>query len=427
MTIHIPLSTPGAGPSKYASWSSDPQDDLAAVVRTLRSSKKMVVVSGAGVSTAADIPDFRSSTGLFHDNGYTSGKGKARGDQVKDLFHVKCLSSSTLLAQHYSLITSLASLAISANPTCFHSYLSELASSGRLLRCYTQNIDNLESKAGLQVGIPLPKKPRGKSQKQKATTVHENRIPEVIPLHGLLDTLHCVLCQTVIPLEPYLPLPEHVIPCPTCQLASTIRAALSERTRRSGHLRASVILYGEEHPQGDLIGSIVEKDLKSVDCLLVIGTSLSVPGVKRIVKEMSKSTKARKGKVILVNDEYPKGLNGAGSGGGDWRDIFDFWLQIDIQSFIKDYLTNEDYITSIPKEEKKIPITPRKMNKLVYPPTPESLDRPSKAPDQAMLTPTKSKKRKEIEVVIPTPTSTMKRKYVKRQREVSPSPMPKGN
>ena len=44
-------------------------------------------MQGAGVSTAASIPDFRGSTGLFS----SSRKGKA---PMKDLFHVKSLAVS---------------------------------------------------------------------------------------------------------------------------------------------------------------------------------------------------------------------------------------------------------------------------------------------------------------------------------------------
>lgn len=46
-------------------------------------------IVGAGVSTAAAIPDFRSASGLF------SGKSKG-GHSVKDLFHVRCLAVSPI-------------------------------------------------------------------------------------------------------------------------------------------------------------------------------------------------------------------------------------------------------------------------------------------------------------------------------------------
>lgn len=90
-----------AGPSKFASPAVDPASTLDEVVRAIRGSKRMVVICGehtyarevlvltlgAGVSTAAAIPDFRGAAGLFSSN--PSRKGK---EPMKDLFHIKALA-----------------------------------------------------------------------------------------------------------------------------------------------------------------------------------------------------------------------------------------------------------------------------------------------------------------------------------------------
>jgi NAD-dependent SIR2 family protein deacetylase len=222
-----------------------------------------------------------------------------------------------------------------AEPSRFHQLMSDLDGQGRLLRCYTQNIDGLEGRAGLDIG--LPPKPRPAKERTPPSSI---RTPRCIPLHGQLSTLHCPLCLTSVPLIDHLPLPPHLLPCPTCDLASSIRSALSERTRKTGYLRASVVLYGEEHPQGESIGSAVERDLKGtgrkdekegkVDLLLVAGTSLSIPGVKRIVKEMARvlhshSRKNGLPRVILINREFPKGA--------EWNGVFDTFIAGDIQDF----------------------------------------------------------------------------------------------
>ncbi|WWD18963.1 hypothetical protein CI109_103420 [Kwoniella shandongensis] len=435
--ISIPISCSNeAGPSTtFATTSSDPAEDLRSVVSSLRTAKRVVAVSGAGVSTSADIPDFRSASGLFNDSSPGKGKGKERtsGYSTKDLFHVKCLSNHTLLASHHALITSLASLAFSARPTAFHSYLSTLDDQDRLLRCYTQNIDNLEEKAGLSIGIPPLIKRASRSPKKSGTNSDVFNVtqiqtssssadlgstltsisPEgyrVIPLHGLLADLHCPLCSTVAPLLDHLPLPPTQVPCPTCQLSHTIRSALSERTRRTGYLRPSVVLYGEEHPQGEQIGSQVQKDLKSVDMLLVAGTSLSIPGVKRIVKEMAKAARSRKVKgkgrskgeilcrTVFVNDEAP-------SKGSEWEGVFDYWVQGDVQLFISDYLENSEYettttsTTTTTTSVSGTPRTPTKKRKVteepIFPPTPESLEknRSGSATEEGdPVTPTKKRK-----------------------------------
>ncbi|WVF72667.1 hypothetical protein IAT40_007485 [Kwoniella sp. CBS 6097] len=523
MVIRIDLSLTAegeAGPSTFAEPSSDPAKDLRDVVSVIRNAKNLVIISGAGVSTAANIPDFRSAKGIFNDgfdgldddgeatdvmvrgNGKGKGKGRARsGPDIKDLFHVKCLTQHSTLAAHNALISSLALRALDANPTPFHICLSSLSSSGRLLRCYTQNIDDLESKVGFNVGIP-PGKSKSKSNslrkrngssaskgrgldrdrseasyepRSRSTTMTTTMTgveeygfqsdlldpqllhptstalspsasaiePNVIPLHGLLSTLHCTLCHTLVPLAPHLPLPPTPLPCPTCQLDRTIRSALSERPRKSGHLRPSVVLYGEEHPQGELIGQIVERDLKRVDALLVVGTSLSVPGVKRIVKEMSKvihskSTKkttkgtagGRRG-VVYVNAEPP-------AKPAEWKNTFDYFVQGDIQDFIVEHLENAETTGGIVSTQGQTdststePSTPRKkragkskkeISDIVFPPTPESLARPGPVRGTA------SKKRKnepDLEIGSETAitdasnalfTPTKSRKTAKRVKE----------
>ena len=254
-------------------------------------------------------------------------------------------------------------------------------------------------------------------------------LPRVIPLHGTLSTLHCPLCHTKSPLLPHLPLPPSTIPCPTCSLASSLRSALSERARRQGSLRPSVVLYGEEHPQGDLIGSQVERDLRGtggrlregkVDFVLVAGTSLLIPGVKRIVKEMCKAVKgqAQSGagkatkrlKTVFVNDEPPKN-------GSEWHGVFDIWVQGDVQEFVQ--LLGEDEWKTTPKSTPsktpwktvKAPRTPKTTKS---PKTPTALKtakspkspRTPKTPD-VPTTPTK-KKQSPKKALPPTPKSMVK-------------------
>lgn len=316
-----------------------------------------------------------------------------------------------MLPAHHALLNELASLSNAADPSTFHNLLSDLDGQGRLLRCYTQNIDGLEGRAGLEIGLPpnhSKAKPPRKSQSADTLESDNRRTPRCIPLHGQLSHLHCPLCLTSVPLDDYLPLPPHPLPCPTCDLSSSIRSALSERQRKTGHLRASVVLYGEEHPQGELIGKAVERDLRGtgrigekegkVDLLLVAGTSLSIPGVKRIVKEMAKSlhssSRSKSGvrtggpRVILVNSEMPKGA--------EWQEVFDTFIAGDIQDFAR-YCTDPNFAlcTEMATPKKRKVATPKKDDLSNAYPTPS---------------PTPTRKRPRISSTVDEPTTPTKRR-----------------
>ena len=63
-----------------------------------------------------------------------------------------------------------------------------------------------------------------------------------------------------------------------------------------GRLRPRIVLYNEDNPDQDAIGAVTVADLKSrPDAVIVVGTSLKIPGVKRIVREMCKVTRGCKG------------------------------------------------------------------------------------------------------------------------------------
>ncbi|CAK9782825.1 DHS-like NAD/FAD-binding domain-containing protein [Cutaneotrichosporon oleaginosum] len=423
-------------PIRFAEPSTDPDDpDLCTVVRRIRGAKRVVVVCGAGVSTAAQIPDFRSAHGLF-----------ARGARnVKDLFHVKSLTSPALLPDHHALLSTLSRLAGEAQPTAFHAFMRDIDREGRLLRVYTQNIDGLEERAGLKTGIPPPPRSRRRTadasrsssqpHSQRPSRSHSQSLQpsqpasaaqspsasasgasspatresspvRCIPLHGLLSSLHCTQCAASVPSAAHA-LHGAPIPCPRCDEMATIRSALSERQRRVGTLRASVVLYGEEHPQGEAIGSVMERDLRGTgprgeregraDLLVVAGTSLSIPGVKRIVKEMAKSLASRPEasvrdgreppvRVVYVNAEPP-------AKPAEWDGVFDVWVHGDVQDFAA-LVADASFAPPLPKTPRR-----KKASGLSTPNT-ASTTRKRKA-DDSDVTPTKKRP-----TFPPTPAST---------------------
>ncbi|KAG1839990.1 hypothetical protein DFJ58DRAFT_615052, partial [Suillus subalutaceus] len=90
--------------------------------------------------------------------------------------------------------------------------------------------------------------------------------------------------------------------CPECTKMEETRQLVGKRARGVGKLRPSVVLCNELHKDGEGVGEVARRDLvgcskgkgrSGVDALLVVGTSLKVPGAKRMVREFSKAVRAR--------------------------------------------------------------------------------------------------------------------------------------
>jgi NAD+-dependent protein deacetylase sirtuin 2 len=107
----------------------------------LRDCQKVVILSGAGVSVAAGIPDFRTpGTGLY-DN--LAKYNLPFPEAVFDVdFYKKNPQPFVSLAREIWP-------GMTHSPTLTHCFMSLLASKGKLLRVYTQNIDGLEVLAQL--------------------------------------------------------------------------------------------------------------------------------------------------------------------------------------------------------------------------------------------------------------------------------------
>jgi len=256
-------------------------------------SKRVVMVIGAGVSVGAGIPDFRSSNGLFQ------GLATKSSGSGKNLFDYNVFRSDSSIKKFESMIHKLYTLSNECTPTYYHHMIDKISEQGRLLRLYTQNIDCLD--------IQLP------HLKTKIPLTFHKPFPKSIQLHGNIKLMNCSKCRYITPLNknffekaPNVQGRKLIVRCPECQEMNRIRDIVGKRLQNEGILRPRIVLYNEFHPDGEIIGSITESDIKSrPDCLVVTGTTLKIPGVRRLVKEMARSVHANKGCVIWVNIDPP--------------------------------------------------------------------------------------------------------------------------
>ena len=182
-----------------------------------------------------------------------------------------------------------------AKPTAFHHMLATIAQEGRLLRLYSQNVDGIDtSLEPLKTCIPLRKEQGGKW-------------PRTVQLHGGLDTMVCSKCHELSNLDANLftgPIPPL---CPVCEQLNDIRTTVGKRSHGIGKLRPRMVLYNEHNPDDEAIGAVTRDDLrKRPDAVIVVGTSLKVPGVRRIVREMCGVVRDRRGGVtVWINNDSP--------------------------------------------------------------------------------------------------------------------------
>ncbi|KAI9763954.1 MAG: hypothetical protein M1840_008988 [Geoglossum simile] len=263
-----------------------PQLDL--LLKVLRKKRKIVVIAGAGISVSAGIPDFRSSNGLFTTL-RSEHKLKASG---KHLFDASVYKSGSSTSSFHDMVRSLSQLINSTRPTAFHHLLATLARDGRLMRLYSQNVDGIDtSLPPLATKVPLSTK---------------GPWPRTIQLHGGLEKMVCQKCNHLSTFQPALFEGPEPPSCGECEALDSVRTTIAgKRSHGIGKLRPRIVLYNEYNPDAEAIGAVTKADLRSrPDAVIVVGTSLKVPGVRRIVREMCGVVRAKRdGVAIWINND----------------------------------------------------------------------------------------------------------------------------
>ncbi|KAK2806838.1 hypothetical protein FQN51_005638 [Onygenales sp. PD_10] len=299
-TKHLDLTAVGDG-------LADQKTELDLLLKALHKKRKIVVIAGAGISVSAGsmdpltalclmhsiltqflaVPDFRSSHGLFK----TLRKDHKLKASGKQLFDASVYRDDSMTSSFHDMVRSLSGMAASAEPTAFHHLLARLAKDGRLMRLYTQNVDGIDtSLPPLATQVPLGVKAPW---------------PRTIQLHGGLEKMVCQKCRHTSDFQAELFQGPDPPLCQECCEKDELRTTTGQRSHGVGKLRPRIVLYNEHNPDEEAIGSVVTADLRSrPDALIVVGTTLKIPGVRRIVKEMCHVVRGRKdGVTMWINHE----------------------------------------------------------------------------------------------------------------------------
>jgi NAD-dependent deacetylase len=183
----------------------------------INESKTVVFFGGAGVSTESQIPDFRSSDGLF---------------RQKYIYPPEFMLSHTFFVnntEEFYCFYKEKMVFKDAKPNMAHKALAALEASGHLLGVITQNIDGLHQAAGSK---------------------------NVLELHGSVHRNYCTVCDRFFSLD-YILETQGV---PRCECG--------------GVVKPDVVLY-EEPLNAETVDTAIEL-IKKADVLIVGGTSLNV-------------------------------------------------------------------------------------------------------------------------------------------------------
>lgn len=198
-------------------------EDTERLAQLIIESKKVVVFTGAGISTESGIPDFRGPGGIW-----------SRYDP-EDFTIQKFLSSPAARKTIWKM-SAESGLLTEAEPNPAHYAIAELYQLSKLDCVITQNIDNLHQKAG----VPADK---------------------VFELHGNTRWAVCLSCRRRFPMPEVLQKIKEGIEvpdCPDCQ----------------GILKPGAVFFGEALPQETLREAT--RRSQNCDLFIVIGSTLVI-------------------------------------------------------------------------------------------------------------------------------------------------------
>jgi len=195
-------------------------DSITELANVLKESENIVFFGGAGVSTESDIPDFRSSSGLWNE------KLKINITPEQLVSHTYYMKYPEEFFEFYKdkLIYP------EAKPNKAHTALARLEQMGKLKAVVTQNIDGLHQDAGSK---------------------------NVFELHGSVKRNYCTECHEFYD-EKYILESQGIPVCKKC----------------GARVKPDVVLY-EEGLDQDIINGAVNAIMRA-DTLIIGGTSLVV-------------------------------------------------------------------------------------------------------------------------------------------------------
>jgi NAD-dependent deacetylase len=223
------------------------EDELELVRGWIRDARRIVVLTGAGISTESGIRDFRGPNGLWTTN--------PAAERASHISHYLADPEVRKASWRHRVET----FGDVKEPNAGHLALVDLERSGRLDTLLTQNVDGLHHAAGSDPA-------------------------RIVEVHGTVREVMCLECDERAPIERAL---------------DRVRAGEEDPPCRScgGILKTATISFGQGLVTEDL--QRADAAARRCDLLLALGTTLGVYPIAEVVP----LAKAHGARVVIVNAE----------------------------------------------------------------------------------------------------------------------------
>jgi NAD-dependent deacetylase len=211
----------------------------------IHKAKKVIIFTGAGVSTESGIPDFRSPGGVWQKY------------NPEDFYYQKFISSEASREKYWQMSREFYEPLKKAEPNEAHRAIVRLEKMGKLDGVITQNIDNLHQRAGTS-----PEK--------------------IIELHGTAISVSCLSCRRKYPREEI-----------QARLRRGVRVPLCDSC--GGILKPDTVSFGQPMPVRETAESFDRA--RNCDLFIVIGSSLVVQPAASLPLE----AKENGAKLVIIN------------------------------------------------------------------------------------------------------------------------------
>jgi NAD-dependent deacetylase len=191
------------------------------ILNFLRQARQILIFTGAGISTASGIPDFRGPGGVW--------------TRRKPVYYHEFMTSDAARIEHWDYKLEAWEAMADAQPNAVHHAIVQLEKAGRICMVVTQNIDGLHSQAGTSSDL-------------------------LVELHGTNSKVECQGCYRRSDPRPHLDAFRKTRRAPVCECG--------------GFLKFATISFGQSlHPES--LKRAAEAAAKC-DLVVALGSTLSV-------------------------------------------------------------------------------------------------------------------------------------------------------